>query len=143
MERDRLYLRTHHQHAGPFALTGTARGNYKREPAALLPMVSLAVAAQLAYRVATDGKQASEETLNKVAQHIATHVKVFACGPRPGADPALVMPDEISYGIFEAGGSTLRFSDGRPGMSNLCIRTEDLGQAMLEVRACFKPDSSR
>jgi len=109
----------------------------KMEPPVLQPMLSLAVAARLAYRAAMN-REATESVLNTVARMIAARITVFASTEGHSyANPARIMPDEVVEGRFHDGGTTLDFKDGRPSLTNLCMKRVDLDRAIAEVRALY------
>jgi hypothetical protein len=111
-----------------------------KAPATCPQTIALAAAAELALHAVTSGWEADEQTLNRVAGIIAWRVEVFECGAGESLDQAMrVMPGAIAHGSFERGGSILAFTNGRRSLTDLCIRTDDLSQAILEVRASFKP----
>src|ERR1044071_1664491 len=100
-------------------------------------MLSLAIAAKLAYRAAMS-REAAEPVLNTVARMIAARIPVFASTDGHSyANPARIMPDEVVEGHFHDGGATLDFKDGRPSLTNLCMRRVDLDRAIAEVRALY------
>jgi hypothetical protein len=112
------------------------------QPPALDPMLSLTTAARLAYKAAMN-REAGEQTLNTVARMIASRFSVFASADREShANPARIMPDEVFEGDFQRGGDTLNFKDGRPRLTNLCMRRADLEKAIAEIRALYDKPAS-
>jgi hypothetical protein len=113
----------------------------RKDPPVAPQTISLAAAAELAFHAATTGWEADEQTLNRVAGIIAWRVEVFECEAGESLDQVVrVTSHQIANGFFERGGSILRLNDGGRTLTNLCIRTDDLSLAILEVRASFKPE---
>jgi hypothetical protein len=103
-------------------------------------LLSLPTAARLVYQAAIGKRDApSEDTLNNIARMIAARTRVFACvsGEEPDM-PAMLMPDEVFEGHFEAAGERLTFNDGRPTLTNLCLRHSELGKVIAEITVLYK-----
>jgi hypothetical protein len=112
------------------------------DPATAPQTISLAAAAKLAFKATTTGWEADEQTLNRVARIIAWRVALFRCEAGESPNQAnRVSLDQLAHGSFDRGGSILTFEDGRPDLTGLCIRTDELSLAILEVRASFSRGS--
>jgi hypothetical protein len=109
----------------------------EKEPAPRA-MISLEIVAELAYRSATSGQQADEQTLNNVARAIAGCIDIFEC--EAGAKPHLVTRDEVREGHFRRRGLTLDFNNGRGSRKNLYLRVTDLSRAIVEINHLFRPE---
>lgn len=105
----------------------------EKEPDALRPFLSLAMAARIFYAARKkQGPPPSEEQLNNLSRMIAGRTRLFA-RYGDGDDYALVMPSEVAEGDFEGGGTTLTFPDGRPVLTHLAILHADLAKVIEDV----------
>lgn len=105
----------------------------EKEPNALRPFLSLAMAARIVYAAKAEQRPPpDEETLNGLARMIAARTRVFA-RYGDGDDYALVMPSELAEGDLEGGGTMLTFPDGRTTLTHLAILHADLGKVVQDI----------
>jgi hypothetical protein len=111
----------------------------KKEPPALQPLISLAIAAGVTYARATGKHTKDVGTLNNVARLIASHTRVFT---RESGDAAMLMPDELMEGYFDEGGALFRFRDlKRKDIGDLVILVQDLGRVVEVVQKLYDSQS--
>ena len=101
--------------------------------------IALRAAAAMAYTAATRHTTADSRKLNKLARIVAERVPIFSRHAQ-GAAPAQVQAAEIREGRFEKGGEQLRFTDGRPPITDLAIVQQQLPIAIAAVRDAWRSE---
>ena len=102
------------------------------------PILSLASAAIVVYRQATNGEHPDLDVLNYIARMIAMRAPVFACSSARCSDLRALTPDEVFEGQFEDGGTRISYRDGRKRIASLCMRFEDLPRVIDQIASVYK-----
>lgn len=109
------------------------------EEDSLPELLPLSKAADLVYQAAKGEVLSDPQTRHNIARAIATRTRLFA--RMPGHDEyTLIMPDEISDGIFSPSTATLLFADGRPVLEDVRILSRVLPSLIAEFRTLLARD---